>query len=135
MTNLKIKRLLGAIGIIIFSFCFMIAWAVSSGNYTIILPAFKGDVIAMQDYKQTNDQFVYNKVISVGKGYKGADFWVTKQDDTRISNVTPCYPSNGTVMINLNNGPYSKGTYIKLYAQNHELTYVDVQLNGWADLK
>lgn len=112
---------------------FTVAMAVS-GTYTVNLPPLKGDVVAMSGSKTTSDDYVSNRVDSIGGDYDAADFWVIRDDGTRISNNYTCYEGQGTYRINFNTNENS-GTFIKLYTQNNAITAVNVTMKGYADLR
>ncbi|MDI3476776.1 MAG: hypothetical protein PWQ59_301 [Thermoanaerobacterium sp.] len=117
--------------IVILSFTVAMA---DSLPYTVNLPTFKGDTVAMSGEKVTNDDYVSNKVDYIGGDYDAADFWVIRDDGTRISNNFTCYEGQGTYRISFNTNENSK-TFIKLYTQNNAITAVNVTMKGYADLR
>lgn len=138
MKSLKFKSLISVLCLFAFALTFVFTLAVS-GNFNIILPPYKGDVKINGANKVTNDQYVLVKVTSKGSSLLSGnqvDFWVTDSNGNYLTNVVPISPQNGTVTIGFNtNNKISKGTFINLWAQNHDLDVVNVQASGWYDLR
>jgi len=132
MIKNKVKLLLFT-SLVLVLLLFTTAFAVS-GTYTVNLPPFKGDVVVMSGSKIYNDDYVSSRVDSIGAQYDAAEFWVVRGDGTRISDNYTCYEGQGTYRISFNTNE-NAGTFIKLYAQNHDLTYVNVTMSGYADLR
>lgn len=129
----KNGKLLLCLSLAITLLSFTTAFAVS-GYYQVSLPWFKQDVVVMSGSKVYNDDYVLNRVDYVGAQYDAADFWVVRQDGSRISDNYACYEGQGTYTISFKTDERA-GTFIMLYAQNHDITYVNVTLSGYADLR
>jgi len=133
------KRLISLLCLFGFTLTFIFALAVS-GNFNIILPAFKGDTKINGANKETNDQFVLVRLSSKGDSLLSdnnqVDFWVTDSNGNYLTDVVAVSPQNGTVSIGFKLNNYiKKGTYINLWAQNDVVDVVSVQASGWYDLR
>lgn len=104
-------------------------------SYHVSLPSFKRDILCRSATKTTGDDYVLNKVTKVGGQFDAADFWVMKLNGpSRISQNYACYEGQGAYTIWFNSNQ-NANTSIGLYAQNHDLTYQFVNLEGSADLR
>ncbi|NYE57099.1 hypothetical protein [Carboxydothermus ferrireducens] len=72
--------------------------------------------------------------INVGGDFDAADCWVVRGDGIRVSDNFACYEGQGTYRISFNTNE-NAGTFIKLYAQSHNLNFVYVSMSGYADLR
>jgi len=139
MRSWKSKRLISLLCLFGFTLTFTFALAVS-GNFNVILPAFKGDTKINGANKETNDQFVLVRLSSKGdsllRDNNQVDFWVTDSNGNYLTDVVAVSPQTGTVSIGFKLNNYiKKGTYINVWAQNDVVDVVSVQASGWYDLR